>query len=331
MILYVLEKGDFMNLIHSTNYKIYNEKNNAEFRLCLMNDLHFSNYTLNEKLYRILKKIESDNPNYILFVGDLLDSVDMISDLNEKKRLLNWLSNLGSISNTFISLGSHDYCKKLLDDNNKQISWIYDYPKDFIEEANKITNVTILDNNSFQDKNIYLMGYTQGMLYFNPIEIKKQSLLTRRKEDKAQMIKELKDLKQMITNIPYNTINLLMCHSPYYLNDSEILSYISEFDYYLSGHMHNGLVPPIINELWCSKRGFIAPNRQLFADNERNTLINKDDKLIVNGPLTTFHENSGLLRHLNIIYPSYITTLDFTKDEKYNTSKIYTKKKYNIL
>lgn len=74
----------------------------------MASDLHFS-YTVDDaKLKTILKEFESIKSDYILFAGDLIDSVDMIDDLKERKRLLKCLEELGNIAKTLIGLGSHD-------------------------------------------------------------------------------------------------------------------------------------------------------------------------------------------------------------------------------
>ena len=142
------------------------------------------------------------------------------------------------------------------------------------------------------------------------------------------MIAELKQLKNEIEKLSDNTNNFLMVHSPTFLNNKDVESLLTKFDYYLSGHMHNGLVPPILNEVWNSSCGLISANRQLFSNNCRNTLKKKGDKLIVNGPITTFHENHGLLSKFNFLYPSNITTIDFTNNKDFDTEKVYVKRYY---
>lgn len=74
-----------------------------------------------------------------------------------------------------------------------------------------------------------------------------------------------------------------LSHSPIYLTDIEFENELEKFDYYISGHMHNGSVPSGLYELWPYNRGLISPNKEFFPKNERNTLINKEDKLIING------------------------------------------------
>ena len=317
-----------MKTMHTTNYKLYNRKTNDEFRICLMNDLHFSEGTTNEKLKMILEKLEKLEPNYTMIPGDLIDSINVLDDLENKKRLLIWLKEIGQLSKTFVSLGSHDYCRKHETEKNKLLKWQYDYPYEFFDEVNDQPNVHVLNNKSFEDSKIFVTGYTQSMHYFNPIIDKRKRIFDKNIENKELMLEELKKLRETIINIPKDKVNFIMVHSPVYLKDYDIEELLKGYDYYISGHMHNGMVPPILNEIWMSNRGIIAPSRDLFPKNSRNTFKQKEDKLIVNAPLTTFHENHGMFSKFNFLYPSYISVIDFSKDIAYATNKIYTKRYY---
>ena len=319
----------FMKTMYTTNYKLYNHKNNEEFKVCLMNDLHYNEGTTNEKLKMILKKIEKLKPNYIMLLGDIIDSVNSINDLKTRKKLLLWLKDIGEVSKTLISLGSHDYCKKIKNPQKINDNWSFNNLNEYINDINSQKNVKVLHNTSYEDDKIFVTGYTQSIEYYNPTRDENSSIFTKSVEKKEIMRRELKTLRENITYIPKDKVNFIMIHSPIYLKDNDVNEYLKEYDYYLSGHMHNGLVPPIINELWPSSRGIMSPTRHFFADNCRNTLKYKSDKLIVNGPLSTFHDNHGLFSKFNFIYPSCISILDFTKDKEYDTDKIYTKRYYS--
>ena len=132
-----------MKRIHTTYYKIYNEKVKKELKVASLSDLHFSYTITEEKLKAIIKFLNSYKPNYILFPGDLLDSTGMIENKEEYMRIKNWLKELGNTAPTLISLGSHDYYKKEKDENTGKTHWIYYYPKYFIEDVNTLNNVKI--------------------------------------------------------------------------------------------------------------------------------------------------------------------------------------------
>ena len=89
-----------------------------------------------------------------------------------------------------------------------------------------------------------------------------------------------------------------------------------KINYFITGHMHNGCVPPIINEIIKGNKGLISPIKKLFPNNTRNTLNKIEDKLLVNGPITTFHEKTKILQLFNIFYPINMSILELKKSNK---------------
>jgi len=311
-----------MRLFHETSYTIYNGKVKQDLKFVVLSDLHYSYCVTNEKLDRILNEVRNINPDYILFPGDIIDSVDMVKEYKEEKRFLSWLKKIGEIAPVLMSLGGHDF----FTNNGSSIhEWAYGYDEKLYKKINKISNVFLLDNSFYEDKNIFVVGYTQSIEYYHPDH--KPNIYKPMKEDKDLMLKELKELHKKIS-LNSKKIDILLVHSPVCINEPGIKEETKNYDYIISGHMHNGCVPPILYELWNSTRGLIAPNFQLFPKNERNTLRKKGDKLIVNGPLTMFHEHAGLFEKMNIIFPSYLSILNLTNDQNYDTNKIFVKMKY---
>ena len=305
-----------MKLFHNTYYKIYNESLSKDLRIVVISDLHFDKEITNKKLTRISNKLKKLKPDYILFPGDIIDSLDSIEDKNEYNRLLSWVKTLSPV---IMSLGGHDFYKDNI------TNWKYQNPDKLINGINNLSNAYLLDNTKYEDKNIYVAGYTQSMEYYN-YPVNNSSIFHSVKENKSIMKKELKLLKEKLGNVPKNKISILLVHSPVYLLDKDIQQELKDYNYFISGHMHNGCVPPILYELWNSKRGLIAPCKEFFPDNERNTLKKYGDKLIVNGPLTMFH--GCILKFFNHFYPLYITTIDFTNNSEYK-NKITIKRSYN--
>ena len=311
-----------MRYIHSTKYILYNKKIIKDFKIILLSDIHFATSFTNDKLNYLYNFISNENPNYILIVGDIIDSLDEIKKTDEKNRLISWLKQLSKISPLLISLGSHDFA---IDKIKNKIS---ESEKLLWNEINIINNIYVISDNYYKDDNIFVMGYTQKEKYYEYI-YQKKLLFNHKVENKEEMINELKLLRKKINNIPKNIISIAMIHSPIYLKDSEVTKYINDFDYYISGHMHNGLVPPILYEIWNSTYGFVSPSKKLFVKNERNTFKKKTDKLIVNGPITSLSKSSGIFKNLNFIFPSYLSIIEFTNNSNYNKEKINITKKYN--
>lgn len=319
-----------MNLFHTTTYNLYEANIETNYKIALISDIHFSYLITEKKLTKLTNYLEYINPDYILIPGDLIDSVDMIENTNEQIRLLNWLRRLGNIAPTIISIGSHDFFQKEYCPNSKnkrKFHWKYYINTPFFEKINNLPNVYVLDNQFFEDEKLYIAGITNSFEYYQTkYKLKKKEIVI---EDKQTLLKELNDIKsELLQNLPKEKINLAMIHSPVHLTDLEVEKKLTEFDYLISGHMHNGCVPPILYEFWQSDRGFISPNKSFFPKNERNTLKKQEDKLLVTGPVTMFHECSRPMPIFNILYPTYVSIINFTNDKNYNQKKLNITKKY---
>lgn len=302
-----------MQLFCNTTYRLYHNDVKEPFKTLIISDIHFNNKMKDSKLKYIYEKILELNPKYIFIAGDLIDSSNELDIQEQRYRLFNWIQQLSELSKVVISIGNHDYYRK----NKKSEEWSYFYDSKFFESLKMLENIYVLNNDSYEDDQIYVTGVTNSFSYYHPPY--KDMHQT---EDKSKMLEDLKILPQ---NIPSDKIKFIMIHSPIYLDDTTVSEKLSGYDYFISGHMHNGCVPPIINELWNSTRGFISPAKKLLPKNARNTLRNIQDKLIVNGAITTLSKCAGLLSYLNILYPMCSTTLELTNEQKEN---IYVKRKY---
>ena len=304
-----------MKAFHKTEYKLYKEGINA--KIIVASDLHFS-YTVDDaKLKTILKEFESIKSDYILFAGDLIDSVDMIDDLKERKRLLKWLEELGNIAKTLIGLGSHDFSRKYYNEKGK-LRFIKE-ETDLFNSIDEINNVHVLDNKVYEDENIYCSGLTLPFKYytFHPDKTPE----TKSKKENLEVLQKFIYAHYELLN-PENKdkLAIALIHSPLLLSRVEHL--LENFDYFVAGHMHNGCVLPGMDELWKSNRGIISPNKDLLPKYARRTLNDVNDKILANGPLTMFHECTGKLQLANNFFPIYYSVMNFNEDFDWNELEI---------
>ncbi|MDO4978896.1 MAG: metallophosphoesterase [Candidatus Saccharibacteria bacterium] len=303
----------------------YKFRSNQKLKILVVSDIHFSYQVANEKFERFLKVAEQKKPDYILIPGDLIDSNDMIKDPDEEERLLGWLEQLGFIARVLISMGNHDSYEKAGKD------WRIFRNKSFYEKVNLIRNVTLLDNDIYEDDKLYVLGLTLTPTYynFNTSGENKTTFIrptNERTDELLRIIRELKPKKffkkvlrkSLTKDLPKDKLKLAMIHSPVCLHDSEVEEELKEFDYYISGHMHNGIVPPIFDEIFRGTRGIVSPTRNIFPPNIRHTIKGENDKSIVVGAFTTSHECAGWMHHFNVFFPTYAAMLEFSK----NNSKI---------
>ena len=304
-----------MKCFHTTNYKIYNNIKN-DIKVLLLSDIHFSKKVKNKKLDMITKYINRIKPNYILISGDIVDSVDIINNLIEKERLVNWIKNISSNRKVIISLGNHELYKNKY--NDSRYIWEENYDLSFFESLNNFDNIYVLNNNKYEDEYIYVVGITNSFTYYID-----------EKNNYDIFMNELYNVESICKNLDNNKIKFVLIHTPLFLCNKEVVDFLSEFDYFVSGHMHNGCVPPILYEIWKSDRGIVSPGFSFFNHNERNILKYKKDKLIVNGAVTTFHECAGIFEKFNFLFPIYNIVLDFTNNKIYNGDKLKCTRKYH--
>lgn len=308
-----------MKLFRLSTYRLFcpsifdhHKKLQDPFKIMVMSDLHFSYQVTDQKLEAIVSQTKFLAPKYILMPGDLVDTLDMVDDEFELQRFLNFLKSLGELAMVIISVGNHDMYRKPKGGHH---GWQYDENNQLFDQIRQLKNVHLLDNQIYEDQYIYCLGYTQSPAYY-----KSKNGVT---ENLPQMIKELQSLPEnYLYHLPPKKLKFALIHSPVFLNNSEIKYQLRGFDYFISGHMHNGIVPPVFDELINNSRGLISPTKKWAPDNSRNTLKTYADKLLVVGALTTFHEAIKPFNKLNAFFPSYLTLMEFT------TKKTYSRKPY---
>ena len=290
---------------HNSRYLIHkNIKNNI--KIVVISDIHFSYTVTNKKLDRIIEHIKNEKPDYIFVAGDIIDSLDMIIKEKERARLINFIEELGTVTKTIMILGNHDLYRSV----NKRNLIEYE---DYYNDLSSVNNVVLLRDDYYEDKNILVYGMFQKYEYFKE----------HNKEDIDVLIEEVDNIKIKKSD----KIKFILIHSPNFLiNKSNyskakekmihIYDKISYFDYFVTGHMHNGCIPPIINEIIKGNKGLISPTKKLFPKNSRNTIKTIEDKLLVNGPITTFHQKTKLLQIFNVFYPINMSILELKKSNK---------------
>lgn len=263
-------------------------------KILVISDIHYSGKKDNKKLDKLYDVLISYNPNYICIPGDIIDDVNM----KDKDYLFDFLKRLGKVSTVIMSLGNHD-----LRSGKKREKYVNYIDKDYINELNNIDNVYLLNNSDKSFKDIYFFGYTQGFDYYY-----KKGF-----EDKDIMKKEL--VKYNVCNDNLANYRVLLMHSPICLIDEEIRKKLESYDLILCGHTHNGLMPPILDELINNNIGLIGPHKTLFPKYARGIIKNKN-VLVISSAITKLSNNSAkFLRIFNFIFPSGINVIEFGETE----------------
>ena len=283
-------------------------------------DLHYCSSYDDAKLEIIKRNIDEANPDYVCISGDLIDSTNfLVTDREKRNHLVNWLRELASVRPVFFSIGNHDI--SYLTSNGYRV----ECNEGFIREIADIPGLVILNNKIvYEDDNINIKGLILPFKYY---------YTENRKEDLKKMLRILEEQKSRLSKLSSSKVNILLCHSPIYLTNEEVTKYIEGFDLVLCGHMHNGCIPPFLDEIFKGNRGIISPSKTLFPSNARG-IIEKD----INGHKTTIVINSGIIKiqecaplfleKLNCFFPIGINDINVNRSENskvlVKTSSYYT-------
>ena len=310
-----------MKCFYYSRYRFYSPNVKQALKFFLISDIHFSNKVKSTTLRAITEQAHQKQPDYIIIAGDIIDSLDCIQDTSNLKRLTSWLEQLGKAAPVLIGLGNHDFYRKNPEHHSifsGKRHWFSETNSAFINTVNSIDNIQLLNNEVYEDDNVYIFGFTQTPEYYQFHRDNKHnaSIIHPGNEDLDVMLSNLDALDQnLIYNLPKHKAKIAIVHSPVYLTDPQVAAKLYEFDYFISGHMHNGIVPPILNDFWSSDRGLIAPGRKLFPHGARPKITSPYDKIIILGAISTVQESAKPITFMNGIFPVNIATLELTKNK----------------
>ena len=210
---------------------------------------------------------------------------------------------------------------------NKIVSIKHNYTMPNISNDMSITTFGDLHYcSSFDDKRLnllteYLFNNDSKYLFIVGDIIDSTDFLhnDEKKENKDYLLNFLDENLNYLDNLDNSKVKVLVCHSPIYMSDKDVMDRVKEYDFIFSGHMHNGMIPYPFDKIKVNT-GIIAPNKSLFPDNARGTKdINVGDKdihLIINGGITKLSECTNVLSKFNNIYKMNIDEIEINSKVK---------------
>lgn len=234
------------NSLEVNNYSITNSKINDSINVAIISDLHDNQLGENNK--ELIDKINSQSPDIILVIGDMVNS-----DSKNSKIVINLMKELCKDNKVFFSLGNSD------------IDYIEAGTSDLIKELEDV-GVTVLDK-AYEDIEINgntiriggMYAYAFGLNDFNSV-------------DKDTMEEGVYDFLCDFQDT--DNYKIMMAHRP----DSFIFGNASEvwdIDLVVSGHTHGGqVVLPFLGGLYVGDQGFFPEyDKGLFDLNKIKILI----------------------------------------------------------
>ena len=208
-----------MKIFQETTYKLYRKTplfsgQSKSLKIAVISDIHFSRLVKNLKLRAIKQQFELARPDYIFITGDLVDTLECVDSLSERERFLSFLKNLTAISSVrkmIVSLGNHDFYRTPEDKKG----WHIVRDKEFLKSLRQVPNLVLLDDEVYQDDDIFCFGYTQKKSYYT--------------EDGVNFAEnaeaQLEDLTKTLANLPEppaDKLKFALIHAPTHLQTPDI-------------------------------------------------------------------------------------------------------------
>lgn len=288
------------SIIPKNNLKVrYTTINKGKsIKLGLLGDFHISDVLMPKIFNDVFNTLKKEKVNYIFVLGDVIDSPKYVLNNGVMDNVKSILEKLGEIAKTFVILGNHDYIGKIKDEYDES------YKARFCDLINSISNVKLLKDEAYEDKDIYLYGYLNKYRYYKDENDKNA-------EDPKVLYK---DLKPKISSSK-TKINIFLMHSPHSLKDEKVVNLLKDYDIIACGHMHNGCTFNFLDNI-NSNRGLINPKKELFPSLVRG--IKKYDRsyLIMSGGITKISKANNIILHpLNILFNPQMDIVTLNKED----------------
>ncbi|MEG1254800.1 metallophosphoesterase [Clostridium sp.] len=237
------------NMLTISRYNIVSTKIPSSFKgfkILQLSDLHSKSFGKGND--RLIKIIETENPDIIVMTGDMINSRDNNFDI-----FLNLANNLANSYKVYFILGNNE--QKLDMDKN-----------DFLMKKLKEFGINILNNRKVKLTKgtdiINLYGMWFSLSYYRDVNSE---------YSKDTYFKE-ENMKNILGVSKEKEYNILLTHNPLYFDTYEKWG----ADLVISGHIHGGLIRlPFVG-------GLLSPERKFFPKYSAGEYSIGSSKLILN-------------------------------------------------
>ena len=273
----------------------YTDKDINVFRLAVFSDLHYYENYSKKLLNKIVKQVRDSKADYILILGDILDSSDCV----ELDGLRDFLTTLASITTTIVIVGNHDAKE------GYRHHWNSNHNEELMKLLKSIDNLHCLDDSNYTVNGINFYGFNMSYDYYD------------KNEPYEMFEEEIKDINPKLNDKNYN---ITLVHSPiniYKFLKRNINHELNKTDLILSGHMHNGCLPywfsNMINKAFHTSRSFASPDHSYFPKYGQGRVYERDG-YIYQG-ISKFSHSTQLFSLFDWIYVKKITIIDVKKHQ----------------
>lgn len=309
-----------MKSLYFSHYFFY-RSDLPEQKILAISDIHFSGpITPNQS--RTLNFAKHTNPDLIVITGDIINNTHVLENDENKKVIREWFAELGKVAPVFVSLGNHDFFREAespVKVGRRKYRYEYVEKSPLIKCLADIKNIHILDGSASYTEHSFVFGLSLPTDYYDAPSHSGQ-------EKKESLLKSLDEHIENLRNLPPDKAKILLVHSPTFLTDPDIKARLSEFDLVFAGHMHNGMVPPVLQEIWRGRRGVITATKSFFK-NQNTRLGLYGDKLIVLGAVNATPQKLRIHKVLDAFFPANAALVEISH-KKPDGTKPSVKRRY---
>lgn len=284
-----------MTKFYIKNHTIYSKRCQKDVHIAHISDIHLYEQMNECLLYDLFKELARANPDVICITGDLLNDAKFIHNSVISKKIFIFLHFLGKVAPVCLVRGNHDSLSF-----KGEYETYYETTR-YFENLRNIPNVHVLMEKHplVKIKDVTFAGFDIGEntkeYYFD----EQESTYAFNKYAKPVLDKLKKELDK-------DKLNILELHSPTHLYEDNH----DEYTCLLSGHMHDGILPNIVDKILPGNRGILAPVGNPFPKFSRGVYKLSDSTTgIISSPLTiaSKHMGNSLIRTLYKPGIGYIT------------------------
>lgn len=211
-------------------------------KFLVASDIHFQPSVSKELFLLLIKYAREINPDFILMPGDMIETMSFLEYADEKKFFERIIKSLAEICPVIMIPGNHEisdfspsnFNKRLTTDNVNVNALRY------FESLNKIKNVYFLNNESVSFGKTTFFGFSPRLSSYQKIN------------DSKVIDEFVEDYISTGFNMAKDCYNVLLTHSPLQIINNKVLSAIPDFknvtDLVVSGHLHDGYLPKILDK-----------------------------------------------------------------------------------
>lgn len=277
-------------------------KINRDTKISLFSDFHMNNKKHFRRYNKVINLLEREKPDYIFLLGDMVDDANLSDETLDKVQT--YLNRLSSIAPVYYIYGNHEFT---IHEKKKKKGFINNK---YINMLKRINNFYVLDNESVLLKeNIGVIGIKLPYDYY-----------INKNENVIDYLALLKQIKKdgLLANVNDNSYNIFLQHTPNNILDRKIYHEVSKImglncNLILSGHLHNGLIPPYIDKFISGNRGIIGVKGRkivLFPNNCRGIKKISNDTYGLVLPAVSTLDKYAIL---NSFFPPSIKTIILKK------------------